>query len=90
MLQLKTALLALIRVLIVAGVFYLLGLWLGKPSETIAVAMGVFLFWHIFSGRWLTQQIIEDNNIDQHKESFSFLPLTYEDIRLQDYIKKHR
>ena len=85
--QIKIAIVALVRVGIAAGIAWLLGFWLGAPYLVMAFILGLLLFWHIFSGRWLSKQLNSD--FSKNESRFSFLPLTYEDIRLQDAILKH-
>lgn len=87
MFQLRIALLALVRVGITGAIFYAIGSWLGKPIEVLALALAVFLFWHIFSGRWLATQLTRDPN--DLKDNLAFLPLTYEDIQLFRAIRDH-
>jgi len=80
--QIKTAFIALLRVAFAGGLAWLLGLWLGKPMLVLAFVFGLLLFWHIFSGRWLSMQL--KNGRQNRARNFSFLPLSYEDSQLRD------
>ncbi len=87
MFQFKIILLALLRIGVAGTLAWLIGSWLGKPYEILAIVYASFLFWHIFSGRWLTLQLLNDDA--KAKNKLAILPLTYEDIRLHDAILKH-
>lgn len=86
MYHLNIIFIAFLRVAIAAVCAWFVGSWLGKPIEVVALVLGVFLFWHIFSGRWLALQLLSDA---KSRRSVSILPLTYEDIRLHTAIRKH-
>ncbi len=72
---------ALLRVciLIVTGLF--IGWLFGNAMVGVFIALVSALIWHIYSGQWLSNQIVFNQSTDN-----SLLPLTLEDSRISDSI----
>ena len=78
--QIRIGAITLIKILIFAGIGYLVGLLIDKPMLGAVISLGLLSFWHIFSSIWLNYRI-------NHPEAkgFSFLPLSDGDSRACPY-----